>query len=360
MRSMTDFLVKRDEFRECRVAEGDPAEPRARAGAAAGRDLRHDLEQRHLRRLRRGDVLLGLLPDRRGGLGTAADLGLRRGREQRGRGGRGGDAPLRLPARLLAPGRHPGRRRRVRLRRRLAAQSGAALGLPPLSRQRRRQLLPARDRGGPDAAAAALLHLVPDRRPARRRGPGDARAGDRLERLEQDRDRRRLPARPARGRRARRADRRLATPSSSKASASTTARSPTTRSTRSSAGRRPTSTSPATATCAGRSTPTSATTSPTAWRSARPTGRRWAPAPATSRARAGLLLRPDQGPQARRGLGPRRAREACRRRLAPVLRVDGRLARDDPGRGLRRGAGRLARRARGAGRARSGPTSSRS
>ena len=177
---------------------------RARPGAATGRDLRHDLEQRHLRGLRRGDVLLGLLP-RRGRLGHAADLGLRRGREQRGRGGRGRHAPLRISAVLLAPGRDAGRRRRVRVRRRLSAQSRPALRLPPLPGHRRRPLLPGRDRGDPDAAAAALLHLVPDRRPARRRRPGDARAGDRLQRLQQDLDRRRLPARPARGRRAGRA-----------------------------------------------------------------------------------------------------------------------------------------------------------
>ena len=41
---------------------------------------------------------------------------------------------------------------------------------------RHRPLLPAGHRGRPDAAAAALLHLVPDRRPARRRGAGRPRA----------------------------------------------------------------------------------------------------------------------------------------------------------------------------------------
>ena len=66
----------------------------------------------------------------------------------------------------------------------------------------RRPLLPGRHRGHPDAAAAALLHLLPDRRPARRRGLRDPRAGGHLQRLEQDRDRRRLPARPAPGGRA--------------------------------------------------------------------------------------------------------------------------------------------------------------
>ena len=59
--------------------------------------------------------------------------------------------------------------------------------------------------------------------------------------------------------------------------ASTAAPSPTRRSTRSSAGPPPTSTSPATAECGGRSTRTSATSWPTAWPSGSPTGRSWAP-----------------------------------------------------------------------------------
>ena len=99
-----------------------------------------------------------------------------------------------------------------------------------------------------------------------------------LQRLEQDRDRRRLPAgaarrgragRPHLGRqqRVRRGPRHLRPH-----------RQPTTRSTRSSAGPPPTSTSPATAPCARRSTPTSATSWSTAWRSGSPTGRSSAPA----------------------------------------------------------------------------------
>ena len=57
------------------------ARARARPGAAAGRHLRADREQRHLRGDGRGDVLLGLLPGRRR-LGPGADVGLRRGRAQ--------------------------------------------------------------------------------------------------------------------------------------------------------------------------------------------------------------------------------------------------------------------------------------
>ena len=66
-----------------------------------------------------------------------------------------------------------------------------------------------------------------------------------------------------------------------------------------------------------------------------------------SRAGADLLLRPQPGRQALRGLGSRRPRDARGRRLASVLRVDARLARPDPRRGLRGRAGRLPRRDRG-------------
>ena len=50
------------------------------------------------------------------------------------------------------------------------------------------------------------------------------------------------------------------------------------------------------------------------------------------------LLRPRPDRQARRGLGRRRPRAARRRRLESLLRVDRRLARDDPRPGLRRGS----------------------
>jgi hypothetical protein len=171
-------------------------------GAATGRDLRHDRQQRHLRGDGRGDVLLGLLLQRRAGragLGPAAGLGIRDGREQPSRRGRGRHPDLRLPAGIRPPARHSGRRRRHRLRRRSAAPGGPALGLPPLPAERERPLLHRRQRGGADAAAPALLHLVPDRRPARRGGAGRAWADPDLERLEQDGDRRRLPAGPAPG-----------------------------------------------------------------------------------------------------------------------------------------------------------------
>ena len=50
---------------------------------------------------------------------------------------------------------------------------------------------------------------------------------------------------------------------------------------------------------------------------------------------AGPLLRPRPGPQALRGLGPQRPRAAGRRGLAPVLRVDRRVAGRRPGQRLR-------------------------
>ena len=243
----------------CRVGA-----PRGRTwtGAAACRQLRADRQQRHLRRDGRGDVLLGLLP-RRGRLGAGADVGFCRGRRERDRRCRGGYSGLRLPASLLAPAGDAEERQRQRLRRRLAPPGGAALGLPPLPGQQRRPLLQRRQRGRADAAAAALLHLLPDRRPARRRGPDRARPDRDLQRLEQDRDRRRLPAGATRRRRAgrphlgaeqgvRRGPRHLRPHGHLRRDRARSATAPP-----------PTSTSPATAPCARRSTPTSATSSPT-------------------------------------------------------------------------------------------------
>ena len=174
-----------------------------------------------------------------------------------------------------------GRRRRGRLRRRLAAPGRAALRLPPLPGDRRRSVLPRRHRGDPDAAAAALLHLVPDRRPARRRGADDARPDPDLQRLEQDRDRRRLPARAARRGRAGRphlaAQRRVRRGPGDLRPHRRLRRDRLARA----AAPPPSSTSPATARCAARSTRTTATSSSTAWRWASPTGRSSAPAPAS-------------------------------------------------------------------------------
>jgi Protein of unknown function (DUF2855) len=62
---------------------------------------------------------------------------------------------------------------------------------------------------------------------------------------------------------------------------------------------------------------------------------------------AHLLLRPRPRRQALQGLGAHRPRATRRRRLAPVLRVDRRAARGHPRRGVRRGPQRLPRRPRG-------------
>ena len=146
---------------------------------------------------------------------------------------------------------------------------------------------------------------------------------------------------------------RRAAPSSSRAWGSTAAPSPTTRSTRSSAGPPPSSTSPATARCAGRSTRTSATSSPTAWRWGSRTGRTSAaaadelPGPTPT-----FFFAPDRVAKRCQGLGRGGARAAGRRRLAPVLRVDRRLAGGrSRGQGFEARPARLPRGARGQGRA---------
>ena len=178
-------------------------------------------------------------------------------------------------------------------------------------------------------------------------GLADARADPDLQRLEQDRDRRRVPARAARGGRARRADlaaerrvrrgpgdlrphRHLRRDRLARARP---------RHLRRHRGRR-----------------RGAPRGPLALRRrARPQHGRGGDALGgarrrrrrAARAAADLLLRARPSRQALRGLGRRRAGDEGRRRLAPVLRVDGRLARDDPRRGLRGGPERLPRRARG-------------
>ena len=131
------------------------------------------------------------------------------------------------------------------------------------------------------------------------------------------------------------------------------------RSTPSAAGPPPTSTSPATATVRravhshyGDELVHSMAVGVTHWEEL---GRRRGRA---ARADAGLLLRSRPSRQALRGLGPRRPRATRRRRLAPVLRVDRRLARGDPRPGLRGSPERLPRRARGPASTRRTPTCS--
>ena len=114
-----------------------------------------------------------------------------------------GLARLRLPAPVAATSSsEPDRRGRAGLRRRVAR---TAPPLPSAYQGYRRTTarptgLRRRPRGRADAVLAALLHLVADRRLPRRLGLLRRRDDRALERVEQDRADRRLPAGPARGR----------------------------------------------------------------------------------------------------------------------------------------------------------------
>ena len=251
-----------------------------------------------------------------------------------------GTRGLRLPAALLAPGRDARRRRRARLRRRLAAPGGAALRLPPLPGDRRPTPSTGRtprtiqmllrplfftsfliddqlaDEGlterGPivissasskTAIAAAfllaqregveLVGLTSPRKRRVRRGPGDLRPHRHLRRD-------RLARARARHLRRRRRRRRGAP------------RGPL---------------------------PLRRRARPQHGRRASPTGRSSAPAAAAScpARRPTFFFAPDRVVKRSEDWGRGRARAAGRRRLAPVLRVDRRLAGDDPRRGLRGG-----------------------
>ena len=158
------------------LRRGRPARAAARSGAARGRALRPDLQQHHLRDVRQGDVLLGLLPGR-GGLGSRADVGLRGGERQPPGGAAAGSARCSatcrpppscwsMPARVDAHGFVDGS----------AAPRAAACGLQRLRPRGGRSGLRRRARGRADAAAPAVLHLLADRRLPRRRRGSSARA----------------------------------------------------------------------------------------------------------------------------------------------------------------------------------------
>ena len=135
IRRMTDFLVKRDDLRECRIAESEP--PELEPGQALLRVDTFGLTANNVTYAVMGETMSywDFFP-RRSRLGPGADVGLRRGRAKRGRGGRARHARVRISASLLAPGRDARRRQPARLHRRLAAPGAAALGLPPLSGER--------------------------------------------------------------------------------------------------------------------------------------------------------------------------------------------------------------------------------
>ena len=237
-----------------------------RPGPAAGRHLRPHREQRHLRRVRRRHELLGLLP-RRGGLGPGPMWGFAQVEASEADGVEAGPGSSGT-CRVLVADRRAGRRRRR-----------TASSTAPPHRDRCPPPTTATWRAGSDPSTGrrrrrcrccspALLHLVPARRPARRRRAGRPAADRDLERLEQDRARGGVPA--AAGGRASELIVGLTSPGARVRRRPRDLRPggrPTTRSRRSGPAPRPSSTSPATATSGSRSTTTSPTTSSRASRS---------------------------------------------------------------------------------------------
>ena len=143
---MSDFLVKRDDLRECRVAESEP--PAVEPGQALLRVDSFGLTANNVTYAVMGEAMSywDFFPAE-DGWGRVPMWGFAEVERSEAEGVEAGDARLRLPAALLAPGGDAGQRQRARLRRRLAAPRGAALGLPPLPGDRRRPLLPRRHRG---------------------------------------------------------------------------------------------------------------------------------------------------------------------------------------------------------------------
>ena len=121
-----------------------------RRGLDRDRAFRAHREQHHLRRRRRGDRLLEVLPRGRG-LGEHPRLGHRRGGRQRASGREAGRAPLRLlPDGLAARGAaRPAERGAHRRRRGASRESSAGLQLlrPPRERAGLRPLARRRARG---------------------------------------------------------------------------------------------------------------------------------------------------------------------------------------------------------------------
>ena len=177
---------------------GAPARARARSGAVAGRPCRHDRQQRHLRRVRRRDALLGLLPrDRpRSPRGRpCAAVGLRRGRAQHGRRRRGGHAAVRVPADEQPPAGRADPGRPPRVPRRQRAPPAPAVALQRADHHDRRPRLRSRPRGPADPLPAAVHdELRPGGLPHRQRLLR-RRHGRHLERLGQDLLRHGVPAR---------------------------------------------------------------------------------------------------------------------------------------------------------------------
>ena len=195
-----------------------------RASAAGCRALRPDDQQCDLRRLRRCDVVLGLLPGA-GRLGARADVGLRAGRAERCRGGRAGHSASTATSRrrpiwwwnptgVDPHGFTDGAAHRAALP--AAYQRYALTASDPLYR------------GGTEDLQMLLRplfltsFLIDDQ--LADTGLGELGSGAVRERVQQDGDRCGVPPLAARGRRAGRPHLSSATRRSSRASASTTAR----------------------------------------------------------------------------------------------------------------------------------------
>ena len=119
MTQMTEFLVKKDDFRECRVAEGDPPEPGP--GQALLRVDTFGMTSNNVTYAVFGEAMSywDFFPAE-DGWGTLPTWGFAEVESSEAEGVEAGHPALRVPAVLLAPGGDAGRRRRVRVRRRLS------------------------------------------------------------------------------------------------------------------------------------------------------------------------------------------------------------------------------------------------
>ena len=287
---MSDFLVKRDDLRQCRIAESEPIA--LGAGQALLRIDRFGLTANNVTYAVMGEAMSywDFFPTE-DGWGRIPMWGFAEVQQSESESS-SRDADLRIPAAFLTAPGDAGERRWGGVPRRLAAPGGPALGLPSLPGDRERSLLQRRYRGHPDAAAAALLYFVSDRRPARRRGIDRARPDRDLECLEQDGDRGCVPAGPTRRSRPDRPDLAAQHRVCRGPWASTAASSSTKRSASWAKAPQPMSTSRAPEPSARRSIHTSATTYSTAWLLGPPTGRSSVPAPATCPAQRRLSSSP--------------------------------------------------------------------
>ena len=197
-----DFLLAKDDLHRCALRRGRAA--RARAGARRCCAVeRFGLTRRTTSptrcSARRCPTGASSRP-RRAGAGCRCGASRRSSRAAHD-GARGGDARVRVPAALQ---RAASSSRRAsddaRLLRRLAAPREAAGRLQRVRPRRRRPGLRRRSRGRADAAAAAVLHLLPDRRLPRRSRAVRRRARRSCRAPRARPPAPRLPALPARGR----------------------------------------------------------------------------------------------------------------------------------------------------------------